>query len=79
VAEGLEEAVEEELGFAFFVAGDVLVGPCDEVFEALDALGVGHGVMILWEAAARGCGVCGLMRAFARAQGSASFLWWGRR
>ena len=27
LAEGLEEAVEEDLGLAFFVAGDVLINP----------------------------------------------------
>ena len=31
VAEGLEEAVEVDLGLAFFVAGDVVADPGDEM------------------------------------------------
>lgn len=34
LAEGLEEPVEEDLGLAFFVAGDVGGGPVDEFLEA---------------------------------------------
>jgi hypothetical protein len=39
------EAVEEDLGFAFFVALDVRGGPVDEFLEAGFAVG-GHGVRI---------------------------------
>ena len=41
LGEGLEQAVEKDLGFAFFVAGDVGGGPSDEVLEAGFAV-VGH-------------------------------------
>ncbi len=40
-AEGLEEAVEEDLGLAFFVAGDVGGGPIDKILESAIAV-VGH-------------------------------------
>ena len=45
LAEGLEEAVEEDLGLAFFVAGDVGGGPGDEFLEAGFAIG-GHAESI---------------------------------
>ena len=41
-AEGLEEAVEEDLCFAFLVAFDVLGGPIDEGLEFGGADGI-HG------------------------------------
>jgi hypothetical protein len=34
LSEGLEQAVEKDLGFAFFVPRDVRGGPVDEVLEA---------------------------------------------
>ena len=33
LAEGLEEAVEEDLGLAFFIAGDVLLRPADKLSQ----------------------------------------------
>lgn len=42
LGEGLEEAVEEDLGVAFLVAGDVFCAPVDEFGEALFAVEVGH-------------------------------------
>ena len=42
LAEGLEEAVEEDLGLAFFVASDVGGGPIDEFLKAgFAVLGLG--------------------------------------
>jgi len=46
LAEGAEEAVEEDLGFAFFVAFDVLGGPGgefeEEVLTGFGGVGQGH-------------------------------------
>lgn len=44
LAEGSEEMFEEDLGFAFLVALDVLRGPGDEVGELLFACVVAHWV-----------------------------------
>jgi hypothetical protein len=41
LSEGLEEAVEEDLGLALLIAGDVLPGPGDEVGQLLRS-GFGH-------------------------------------
>ncbi len=41
VAEGLEEPVEEDLGLALFVAGDVLAHPVAERCQ-LRGAGIGH-------------------------------------
>jgi hypothetical protein len=45
LAEGLKQAVEEDLGFAFFIARDVGGGPGDKFLEAGFAVG-GHQVSI---------------------------------
>ena len=45
LGEGLEQAIEEDLGFAFFVARDVGGGPSDEFLEAAFAIG-GHSLSI---------------------------------
>lgn len=49
LAEGLEEAVEEDLGLAFFVAGDVLAAPVDELGEFR---GVSHAMSFTRETGA---------------------------
>ena len=43
VAEGLQQAVEEQLGFALLVAGDVFGDVRGEGFEPVPAIGVGGG------------------------------------
>jgi hypothetical protein len=45
LAEGLEEAIEEYLGLAFFVAGDVDGDPVDKFLPAAIAI-CGHAVSI---------------------------------
>lgn len=67
-AKGLEEAVEEELGFAFFIAGDVGGGPSDEFLEAGFAVG-GHAVEYLLSGAERKVSAL-------RGRGAAKRCWW---
>jgi hypothetical protein len=43
MAKGMEKPVEEDLRLAFFIAGDVLLGPVDEVGEFG---AVGHAVFV---------------------------------
>jgi hypothetical protein len=70
LAEGMEGAVEEDLGFAFFVALDVLGGPGDEILEEGFA-GLGHGTLLGERIAGRARKVAGVNLVFTLVPGTA--------
>jgi hypothetical protein len=78
LTEGLEEAVEEDLGLAFFVAGDVLRAPAGELGEALFAIERNAGNLRGSSGDAKRCdrgegGVMGLGQVMGQQAGNCAF------